>query len=227
MEKLLENNCINIINSFQIYNAEFEKFFLENNIVSKKYAIHEKIDKTGDNIIKYIHKGNVKIYYTNYNGDEIFAGYLPRHSIYFHTSVLPFLDKYSVANEETEIFYCLKQDFLKFISEKADRMQHVMQEPYYRRNLNELPYYETMNRSTTFKVSYYIYYLAIRFGVSEAGGGVTIYYPPMNKDIASFYGISSNNVSSVMAKLKKDGTLKKEKDKLIVTDLKKLEKMLE
>ena len=106
-------------------------------------------------------------------------------------------------------------------------MQHVMQEPYYRRNLNELPYYETMNRSTAFKVFYYIYYLAIRFGVSEAGGGVTIYYPPMNKDIASFYGISSNNVSSVMAKLKKDGTLKKEKDKLIVTDLKKLEKMLE
>ena len=99
-------------------------------------------------------------------------------------------------------------------------------EPYYRRNFNDLPLWESQNQSAKTKVYIYLRYLAMRFGKPSTEDAQTIIVnnAPTLKDIAHYNDIHPNNVVTFFNELKRKGVISKNKDRLIVHSMDLLEK---
>lgn len=219
----------NLFQSFNPYDCDFEVFFREHSILKKTYCNEELIqDPENDKTIGYLYSGYCKLYQINQNGDEIFTGFIPPHTTRLYNEMNTILGKTLMAAGDVQIYFALYSDYLDFLQQKSERITHALKEPLYRRNLNEYPRHESIGQSAKFKTYNYIYFLAQNFGKTQPGKNhYTIAYPPNYRDIASYNGISSNNVSHYLSELKREGIIEYNKKALLLLDLDKLKKILQ
>ena len=215
--------------SFELYNSQIEKFFLNTSMLSKTYNPGELVELISDpDVVAYIHIGNVKIYNTNVNGDEMFFGYAPQYSTIVYSPIAKNLNKYIIAANHVKIYYCIYKKYLAFLATDNSYISHAIYEVYYRNNLNNLPRSQTTNQSSRFKVYYYIYYIAKYFGkvLNNNVDVINIACPPTNHDIAYFNDIHPNNVSKYMSELKKSNIIKMNKNQMILNSISALQEEL-
>ncbi len=218
-----------LFHTFELQNPSFHCFFYDNAIVKKTYAPDDKIDELlNKKTVGYISRGFCKTYVQNTQGENHFTGFLPCYSTFHSAPGIDILNKILYAGCETEIIYCILDEYLSWISISSDRMLHMMNEPYYRRNLNDFPRYETINQSSKYKVYFYIYYYTLRFGTPASNQSkiIKVKVLPTYKDIAYYYGLHPNNVASYLAELRKICTIEKKEKYLYYINLTELESML-
>ena len=231
MSDIGNDNIFSHFKTFNLYHQEFEEFFLTRYIAKKIYAKNEIIDRMPpeSRLVSYLHKGYLKLYTLNADGNEIFNGFIPEYSVIISTPGISLLGKYSVANTETEIFYASLSEYLTFLAQSPERILHQIYEPYYRRNFNDLPRYETINQSARLKTYVYLHYLASRFGEAKPNNPHTIVIdnPPSYKDIAHFNDIHPSNVVTFLNDLKRLDIIHRTKSNITILDRRLLEKEIE
>lgn len=220
----LENT--NTFGSYELYNEKIETFFLENFIAKKTFHKGELIDSLRKNVVSYIHQGYCKIYSVNENGNERFTGFMPQYSILLSSPGLSLLNKHSIAATTTVFYHASLHEYLEFLAKSPELILYQIYEPYYRRNFNDLPLWESQNQSAKTKVYIYLRYLAMRFGKpsTEDAQTIIINNAPTLKDIAHYNDIHPNNVVTFFNELKRKGVISKNKDRLIVHSMDLLEK---
>lgn len=212
----LENT--NTFGSYELYNEKIETFFLENFIAKKTFHKGELIDSLRKNVVAYIQQGYNKIYSVNENGNERFTGFMPQYSILLRSPGISLLNKYSVAATTVVIYYASLHEYLEFLAKSPELILYQIYEPYYRRNFNDLPLWESQNQTAKTKVYIYLHYLAMRFGKTSAENAQTVIInnAPTLKDIAHYNDIHPNNVVTFFNELKKKGVVSKIKDRLVI-----------
>lgn len=212
----LENT--NTFGSYELYNEKIETFFLENFIAKKTFHKGERIDELRKNVVSYIQQGYNKIYSVNENGNERFTGFMPQYSILLRSPGISLLNKYSVAATTVVIYYASLHEYLEFLANSPELILYQIYEPYYRRNFNDLPLWESQNQTAKTKVYIYLHYLAMRFGKTSAENAQTVIInnAPTLKDIAHYNDIHPNNVVTFFNELKKKGVVSKIKDRLVI-----------
>lgn len=213
-------------NEYDLYNKKIEDFFLENYVSKKTYHKGELIDSLRKNVVSYIHQGYCKIYSVNGNGNERFTGFMPQYSILLSSPGLSLLNKHSIAATTTVFYHASLHEYLEFLAKSPELILYQIYEPYYRRNFNDLPLWESQNQSAKTKVYIYLRYLAMRFGKPSTEDAQTIIVnnAPTLKDIAHYNDIHPNNVVTFFNELKRKGVISKNKDRLIVHSMDLLEK---
>lgn len=224
-------NEINSFNAYDLYNKDIENFFLQNYIIKKTFHKGDKIDSNRNNhTVSYIHKGYIKLYLVNKDGNERFNGFVPQYSILLRSPGLQLLNKHSIAATTVMIYYASLNEYLSFLQTSPDLILYQIYEPYYRRNFNDLPLFESQNQNSKTKLYIYLRYLAMRFGkpVNEAHPKtIVINNAPTLKDIAHYNDIHPNNVVTFFNELKRQGVVSKVKDKLTIHDIDLLEAEIE
>lgn len=220
------------INSFCLYNEEIEKFFLNNYINRIYYHSKEQfIDSyhASQNTIAYVNSGLFKMYATAMNGQEIFTGYLPCYSTMITLKTGGSLGKYMRSCGESTVYVADRSDYLRLLTSSEELTWHQLNEPYYRRNLNSLPLYESLNLSAREQTYIYILYLGLRLGTADElhPEMLTAAYPPALKEVANYCGIHPNNISRYYNELRNKGIISFSPKKLIIFDINQLEQEIE
>lgn len=211
-------------NSFELYDAEIEAFFLENYIYHD--VIHRKdrfasLNSFGKGAIVYLHRGRFKQYITNPAGQEVFLGFLPQHSTLATMKSGYELGKSMIANTDCSIYVATNDSYFKFLQSSPRLIEHQLFEPYYRRNLNDFAKIETMFYPAQVKVYEYVSYLALLFGKHDPTDCrvMLVDYPPTVKDMANYLGIHRSNASRYLSELEALGLVEHSSKLLKVNDI--------
>ncbi|HHY27520.1 MAG TPA: Crp/Fnr family transcriptional regulator [Desulfitobacterium dehalogenans] len=190
------------------------------------------IFKKGDNVKLFpdmyalVNKGLIKIYMINSSGNEKLMWFLkeltliPNHLLYI-------FDKRIVAEENSEILYVKKDEFLNFILSSPKNLDTILQQFYKRYALciQEILNENTYNSKT--KVYKFIFQLIEVLGKKNTQGQIIIENMPTRKDIASIVGTHRSNVTRYITELEKLDILEKAKGAIIVKDIDALKKIIE
>ena len=223
---------MNAKNSFELYDAEIEEFFQQNYIyhgVLHRRDRFASISSFGRKAVIYIHRGRIKNYITNPNGQEVFLGFLPQYSTITTLRSGNDLGKSMVANTDCSFYVSTSDSYFKFLASSPKLIEHQILEPYYRRNLNDLPKNETMFYPAQIKVYEYVLYLAILFSTPKPEGdpSTTVNFPPSVKDTASYLGIHRSNASRFFSELEEQGFIDHSTKSIRVHNIFELSKKIE
>jgi CRP-like cAMP-binding protein len=220
------------IASFTLYNRDVERFFLDHYIRRMTYHARDPFfdpNQASVNTIAYVEKGLFKMYTNATNGQEIFTGYLPPHSTMMTLQSGGSLGKFMHACGESTVYIADRMDYLRFLNSSPDLTWHQLNEAYYRRNLNSLPRYESLNMTARQKTWLYILYIGLRLGSADPAHPLmrTAACPPALKEVASYFGIHPNNVSRYYNELRNSDIIDFSPKKLVIYDISRLEAALE
>lgn len=182
----IDNTRDHLFDDYVLYHPEIEAFFLENYLYRQDlecgtiYSRSSYGKNWGKDSVLYIHQGYFKIYLTNSAGNESFTGFMPQYSVLYSARTgAPHMGKYMVANASVTIYVTTQKDYLAFLQSSPELISHQLEEPYYRRNINDVPRYIGMNASSRYKVWEFILYVALRFGFREDTALVMKIHPPI------------------------------------------------
>jgi hypothetical protein len=218
-----------VFRDFSLYNEKLEHFFLDHYVYRHVYRRGERFDTPGQNIgrstVSYIHRGYFKIFFTTSTGSEVFNGYMPRYSTLPTFTTGELYGKYMKANVDDAVVYVApRSDYLKALAGDEALLWHQLNEPIYRRNLNDMPRYETLSKSSRVQVFTYVLFVCERFGKPVEGdpNRIAMKYPPAMLDVANFNGIHPNNVSKFYSELEKAGLITHSRSRLVIEDAARL-----
>lgn len=215
-----------VFHDFSLYNEKLEHFFLNHYIYRHVYRRGERFDTPGQNIGKaavcYIHRGYFKMFFTTSTGSEVFNGYMPQFSTLSTFTTGELYGKYMKANVDDAVVYVVPRSaYLKLLASDESLLWHQLNEPIYRRNLNDIPRYETLSKSSRVQVFTYVLFVCECFGKPVEGNPnrIAMNHPPAMLDIANFNGIHPNNVSKFYSELEKAGLITHSRSRLVVEDV--------
>lgn len=219
----------NALHAHVLYDPKIEQFFMENYITRLTYQPKELFSNKfqgGAQAISYFQKGMFKLYGLSSDGQEIFSGFIPRYSTLITLQNGSKIGKYLCANDDAIVYIAARDDYLNFITTNKELTWKQLNEPYYRRNANALPLYETMNLSSREKVYIYILYLGIRFGDTGKNSRLVMVHPPTLKDVANYNGVHPNSVSRYYNELRNQDLIEFSHKKLVIFDADALDKVI-
>ena len=217
------------LHMYETYRPDVEGFFQDHYITRLHYEprqlFSEQFRGVGQSVV-YVQDGMFKMYAGATDGKEVFTGFLPRYStLTSMRSTGHALGKYMLANSDATVLVAARDDFLDFLQTSKEANWAILNEPYHRRNANDLPHYETLNLSARDKVYIYILYLCIRFDTATQGKGneLAMAFPPALKDVANYSGVHPNSVSRYYNELRKKDLIEFSHKKLTIFDVKALD----
>jgi CRP-like cAMP-binding protein len=220
------------LHMYEIYRPDVAAFFQGHYITRLHYEPRQMFSdlfKGGGQSVVYVQDGMFKLYAGATDGKEVFTGFLPRYStLTSMRSTGHALGKYMRANSDTTVYVAARDDFLDFLQTSKEANWALLNEPYHRRNANDLPHYETLNLSAREKVYIYILYLCIRFDTATRGQGnaLTMAWPPALKDVANYSGVHPNSVSRYYNELRKRDLIEFSHKKLAIFDVDALDDLI-
>jgi len=212
---------------FPFINGEgikLQKFF-ENQCAKKVIFKKGESVKLYSDMYALVNKGLIKIYMTNFSGNEKLMWFLkeltliPNHLLYT-------FDKRIVAEENSEVLYVEKEQFLNFILSSQNNLDIILQQFYKRYALCIQEILNESSYSSKTKVYKFIIQLVEILGKKDEQGQIIIENLPSRKDIASIVGTHRSNVTRYITELEKLAILEKRKGAIIVKDLDGLKKMI-
>lgn len=232
MQNTAADYYIEKIQSQDLYNRDIEEFFL-------KHYVYKTIYHRGDPLIKnenmstesvaFVGSGRFKIYLITFDGNKLFAGYIPQYS-----TIMPFgnnIDeiKTSVADTDSVVYIGHLDDYLRFLQTSPDIINHQLQEPYNRRYANDFSRNDTLGHSARVKVSVFLLCIGLRFGTAdpESEASIIVNNPPTIADIASYTDVHRSNVSRYINELAKNGYIAYSKTQLTLLDADKFSRYIE
>jgi len=220
-------NWIYINNMTQNSLKKIEKFFEEKKpIFLKKNEIILRPDQSPPGVF-YIQKGSIKVYYITEDGEE------KLHIIYAVGEFFPltWIFKGTLKNVyyealESSILRCAKKDeFLDFLKSDPDALIFITTYlagvvNIFVERVNSLEITKAYPRFVSM-----LLFLAERFGIKKYGKTI-INIPITHKDIANSINMTRETSSREFEKLKNKGLAGYEDRKIVINDLKKLEREL-
>lgn len=217
---------------YSLYDENIARFFRENYVYKTTFQAGEKFDilsrwsAGSNNTVAYVESGLLRIYLSNAYGEEVFGGFMPQASTLFPArSGAAMMGKYFIANTTTTVLFAAMQQYLQFLSAKPDLIRHQLEEPYYRRNLNDFPRYNNIRQADRLVVYSYVLFLLLSFGTPDRIDPLRYVFsnPPVNRDIASFCNVHPNNVSKFVNELVHAGLITRSRSRLEAPDIRALE----
>lgn len=147
---------------------------------------------------------------------------MPRYSTLSTFATGELFGKYMKANvDDTVVYVAPRADYLHFLSSDEALIWHQLNEAPYRRNLNDIPRYETLALPSRVQVFTYVLFVCERFGRPIDGNEnrIAMNYPPAMRDVANFNGIHPNNVSKFYSELESAGFITHSRSRLVINDV--------
>lgn len=231
MPQELPNGLSEMLSSYTLYNRDIERFFLESCLFKHEYKRGEEFASVGhlsDKIVAYIHSGLFKTYMYTSSGNKSFAGYTPRYSTLITLGNASVFGKGVVANIDSVVYFAPANAYVEFVRSSNELTLHQMREPYFRRNINDLPKMQSIHMPARIRVYEYILLTVLSFGRQDPANKRrwTFRYPPTIKDIANYVNAHQNNVSTFLAELDRMGLIERSPRELAIPDAPTFSKIL-
>lgn len=216
LDKMLDSYCL--------YNRQIDEFFHDASVF--RYNLNRGEDFIGTvrlekGIVAYVSRGLFKLFVLSEKGDSSFTGFIPRYSTITATSDENAFGKQCIANIDSEVLIAPLNSYVDFIRSSAELTLHQIHEPFYRRNINDIPRNFFLHYHVRVRVSGYILTTVLCFGARSVVDERrwSLRYPPNYKEIASYIGANANNVSSCLTELERAGLIERTPRELIIPDV--------
>ena len=213
--------------SFTTQDSCFTKMFNMQKTTRKKLSAADKFFVPDTQYMYLIHKGLLKLYVSNSDGDERLMWLMGEGSIIstFHSNEE--LSKRIQIVKDTELLVMEKSEFIKAVSKEESLFLCFTQQIYGRYESLIQNFINDSNEFTKMRFYELIYEIA---GMSERQfmAGILLDNYLSRQDMASLIGTHVTNISKYLLEMEKQGLIRRLKGKeILVLDLEELEAEIE
>jgi len=178
------------------------------------------------NRLYFIKSGFVKLYRLSEDGKDAIV-YLYGPGSMLGIRALTSKDKELKHNAEAltdaEILTLPREDYIKILSENSEYLIDLLNIFIDRLNYSEQKIEGFITKDVTARVANFLDYLGVKFGTRK-GKTISIPVPLTHQQIAEFVGSARETVTLALNKLEKEKSIKMGKGKIVLLDLRKLQK---